>query len=111
MGDMDGELPKNVTVTAEKPETSSTVPNALKETEKCESFAPAVDKTEKKKAVLQIAEAYDMAKVFNAQISAQQQPIGLLCEKYLNLNLKKRPQPCFAVSIIRSQLIYRLLVH
>ena len=66
MGDMDGELPKTVTVTAEKSETSSTVPNALKETEKCESFAPAVDKTEKKKAVLQIAEAYDMAKVFNA---------------------------------------------
>ena len=50
-----------------------------------------VPKTDKKKSVLQIEEAYDMAKVFNADLCAQQQPISTLCEKYLNLKYTKRP--------------------
>ena len=44
------------------------VPNPLEEKEK--PGAPAADKSDRKKAALQISEAYDMAKVFNAQLSA-----------------------------------------
>ena len=54
----------------EKAETNPTVPNPL--TEKERPPTPSADKSDKKKAVLQITEAYDMAKVFNAQLSAQQ---------------------------------------
>jgi hypothetical protein len=42
--------------------------------------------------------AFDIAKIFNATNAAQQQPLATLCEKYLNLNYKKRPAPFFAVS-------------
>jgi len=40
--------------------------------------------------------AFDIAKIFNATDSSQQQPMSTLCEKYLNLNYKKRPSPFFA---------------
>ena len=63
MGELDEEPKKEAT--PEKHETSPTVPNALKETEKGASGVQA-PKPDKKKSILQIEEAYDIAKVFNA---------------------------------------------
>ena len=94
-----GELDEKPETQVKQAETDPSVPNALQDSEKA-TFGMPVEKPDKKKTVLQITEAYDMAKVFNAQLSAQQQPITLLCEKYLNLNFKKRPSPCFAVSVL-----------
>ena len=41
-------------------------------------------------------ECFDVAKIFNANNAAQQQPLSILCDKYLNLSYKKRPSPFFA---------------
>ena len=65
MGELDEEP-----IAVEKPESNPSVPNALKESEKG-TFGMPVPKPDKKKTVLQISEAYDMPKVFNAELCAQ----------------------------------------
>ena len=65
---------KNVSTTDENPnptpkvQSNPSVPNPLKEKEIPQYNLP--NKTEKRKVALSVSEAYDMAKVFNAQLSA-----------------------------------------
>ena len=70
LGELDGAkiTPESVL----KPESNPLVPNALQETEKSMLGMAVPNNSDKKKYVLQITEAYDMAKLFNAELSAQQ---------------------------------------
>ena len=51
-------------------------------------------------------ETVEIAKVFNLPTDESQQPFPTLCEKYLNLIHRKRPTPCFAVSIFEQVTIF-----